>query len=416
MPLTAGEMVVHERFFELYDRMLGSDISVPHVLEHVSKVVCEVAQAERASIFLIRRETHELQSVAVVGNVPQTIRIPIKPSSLAGYCALTGKSFIIDDAYGDLSHVDPNLHFDRSWDQLNDFRTKNVLCSPASFQGEILGVCQALNCRTGKFQEKELKALQSIGRLVGYSLYHAKLYEELANMHRLDKEKAKFMRLMVHELKSPLAAACMLMDVVDDELTGKDAETEELVGRVRKRLDDLLALIQTMLGYSRVKSGEPLGEIKPVALGPELLDCCESYRERANRKGIELLVETPDEPLTVRIDIAGLKMIMSNLLSNAVKYTEEGRVVASLTPDNGFARLTVADTGFGIPTDEIPLLFDEFYRATNARQAKLEGSGVGLSGAKALAERFGGRIGFDSVEGEGSTFTVDLPLHRDDTV
>lgn len=405
--LQTTELTVNDRFFMLYDRMLG-DVSVPKVLHHVSTVVCDALNAERTSIFLVREETGELESVAVVGNVPKSIRIPIDYSSLAGYCAKTGKAFIVDDAYGDLSDVDPAVKFDERWDRLHRFKTRDVVCAPAHFRGEILGVCEVLNSKSGGFKRTHLRALESIARLVGYALYHAKLYEQLSDMKRLDLEKATFMRTMVHELKAPVAAARMLIDAASDPETAND-EREELYQNVGHRLDDLMAMIQGLLAFSRVKSGQALGEIKVVDAVYELRSCCEHYRDLARAKGLEFRLHTPTTRLPLRIDVKGLHMILSNLLGNAVKYTAKGHVQASIAADEAHLRIVVEDSGIGIPSDETEGIFKEFYRASNARQAQIEGSGVGLAGVKALVDRFGGQICFTSEAGKGSTFTITLP-------
>ena len=151
--VSAGEAVSNDRFFDLYDRMIGN-VSIPDVLQDVTNVVCHDLKAERATIYLIDKETEELVSVALIGNVTRTIRVPIRESSLAGYCALTGKSFIVPDAYGDLSNIDSRLKFDSRWDNLNQFRTKDVMCTPATFKGEVLGVVQVINSKTEVFSSK----------------------------------------------------------------------------------------------------------------------------------------------------------------------------------------------------------------------------------------------------------------------
>ena len=132
--------------------------------------------------------------------------MPIREDSLAGFCAVTGRSFVVPDAYGDLTGVDPRLRFDQRWDRLNGFRTRDVMCGPAALNGERVGVMQAVNSRGAAFGEPDLPTLDVVCRLIGYALYHARRYDDLATMKRLEKEKAQFMRVMVHELKSPVAA------------------------------------------------------------------------------------------------------------------------------------------------------------------------------------------------------------------
>jgi signal transduction histidine kinase len=396
--------------FELYEQMLG-DVNVERVLRQTTDVVRQLFDADRATTYLVRQETHELESVVVIGNVARRIRVPIRADSLAGYCALTGKSFVIPDAYGDLSGIDPQLRFDKSWDELNQYRTKDVMCVPTVFKDEVLGVVQVINSRGEAFQEADLLSLQSAARFVAYALYHARLYDEVATLKGLEKEKAEFMRILVHELKSPITASKMLATSL---LRYGNIHNEQVVNaldRIQTRMEELLGLVEDVLHLSRIKAGRPLGEIVVCDLVAETESGCERYCAEARAKGLDMVVNLPESPVPVRVDLQGYGLILSNLVSNAVKYTPAGSVTVSLRGLEPWAVLQVRDTGMGIPKDEIPHLFTEFFRATNARRSKIEGTGVGLAGVKELVERFGGELELDSREGDGSVFTARLPLY-----
>lgn len=404
-------MVVHEGLFALYDRMLG-DVKMPAVLRDVADVVCQEVGAERATIYLIEEETHELASVAVIGNVARTIRVAIREDSLAGYCALKGRSFVVPDAYGDLGAIDPKLRFDPAWDQVNSFRTRDVICAPARFKDQTLGVVQAVNSTGEPFCDKVLPSLESISRLIGYALYHAKLYDDLATMKKLEKEKAEFMRIMVHELKSPVAAARMLSDAMKAQHPGQP-QIASMTEKISGRMDQMIGLVRDILDLAKTKSGKPLGDVIVLDLTAETKSGCELYQDQARQKGLAMHVELPEGPLPVRFDSQGYPLVLSNLVSNAVKYTQAGSVRVHLAREDGWAVLTVRDTGIGVPETEIPRLFSEFFRASNAKKQRIPGSGVGLAGVKQLVERFGGELAMESRLDEGSTFIVRLPLHTD---
>lgn len=403
------DLSVSERLFSLYDRML-EDVKIPGVLSDVAEVTCEDLNAERASIYLINSETEELESVGVVGNVARTIRVPICETSLAGFCALTGKSFVVPDAYGDLSKIDPRLRFDRHWDEINNFRTRDVMCAPARFKDKLVGVVQAVNSRGAPFEDADLSPLNTISRLVGYALYHARLYDDLATMKELDKHKAEFMRIMVHELKSPVATSKMMTDALAMNCAS-DPKISGIAARISDRMGQMLEMIGELLHLAKVKSGDPLGEIVVVDLRAETEQGCQQYYEPAEQQGLELKVDIHEGPIASRFDSQGYRLVLSNLISNAVKYTQDGHVRVTLRPDKDWAVLEVEDTGMGIPEADVPKLFKEFFRASNAKQSKIPGSGVGLAGAKNLVERFGGVFALESIEGKGSKFIVRLPLH-----
>ncbi|MBC8366090.1 GAF domain-containing sensor histidine kinase [bacterium] len=408
MRLDTSDLIISPKLFELYDQMIG-EVEIGPLLQQSAAMVQQALDAERATIYLVLPETQELESAAVIGNVSRTIRVPIREDSLAGYCAVSERSFFIPDAYGDLTSVDPKLRFDRSWDEINQFRTRDVLCAPAAYQGRIHGVVQVINRRGGCFSEDDLRPLESISQLIAYSLYHARLYQELASMKALKKEKAKFMRVLVHELKSPAAGAKMLASSL--QFVNKDNSAVcKALDKIEGRMDSLLGMVEDILQHSRIGACDPMGEISTFDLRQPLTEGAETYREQAEAKGLELRLDIPEESLPIRFDQKGLELVISNLVSNAVKYTEKGSVSLLLRRDEKEVLLEVSDTGIGIPEKDIPKMCQEFFRATNAKSSDVKGTGVGLAGVKDLVERFGGGLELTSQENIGSTFTVRLPL------
>jgi signal transduction histidine kinase len=401
-------LVVHGQLFELYDEMLG-EVDIVQVLHHTTQVVRQVLKAERATTYLVRPETQELVSTAIIGNVSRTIRVPIREDSLVGYCALTGRSFVIPDAYGNLSFIDPKLRFDRSWDERNQYRTRDVMCAPAIFKGELMGVVQVINRRQRPFSETDLLPLQSVSHFVAYALYHAKVLDELATLKGLEREKAEFMRILVHELRAPVGASKSLAAALR-YVNKEDEKLNSVLGRIEARMDELFSLVDDILDLSQIKAGRPLGDIAVHDLVIKTRTDCEPYLDEATAKGLSLSLDLPASPVLVRIDLQAYHLILSNLVSNAIKYTPAGSIQILLHKQGSWAVLKVKDTGMGIPEAQISRIFTEFFRASNARRSQIPGTGVGLAGAKELVERFDGELELVSEENRGSTFTVRLPL------
>ena len=401
-------LVVYGQLFELYDEMLG-EVDVVQVLDRTTQVVRQVLDAERATTYLVRPDTQQLVSTAVIGNVSRTIRVPICEDSLAGYCALSGRAFVIPDAYGDLSAIDPKLRFDRSWDEANRYRTRDVMCAPATFKGELMGVVQVINGRERPFSEGDLLPLKSVSRFVAYALYHARLHDELATLKGLEKEKAEFMRVLVHELRSPVGVSKSLASTLR-YLNKEDEKLNSVLGRIEARMDDLLTLVNDILHLSQIKAGQPLGDIDVYDLVFKTRADCEPYRDEARAKGLTLSLDLAESPVRVRIDLQAYHLILSNLVSNAIKYTPAGSVQVRLRTQDPWAVLEVEDTGIGIPEAEIGRIFDEFYRASNVRGTDISGTGVGLAAVKELVERFDGQLELASQENRGTSFHVRLPL------
>lgn len=398
-----------KQMFELYEDMFG-EVGTVNVLQKTSEVVSQILNAERATIYIAIKETQELKSVAFIGNVSQSIIIPIGNESLAGYCARAERSFVVPDAYGDLTYLDPGIRFDKTWDEKNKFRTRDVICTPAIFKGEVMGVVQAINSKGDPFHESNITLLENISRFIAYALYHARLYDELATLKGLEKEKAEFMRVLVHELRSPVSTAKMLVSTILFSAKENSALTPTLT-KVGNRMDQLLLLVEDILHMSRIKSGNPMGEINVFDLAAETKVSFENYLEEAEAKGLAMKIELPDHPIQVRIDIHGYRLILSNLISNGVKYTLTGSVIVTLAHDKEWAVLKIKDTGMGIPKSDVANLFTEFFRASNARNSKIIGTGVGLAGVKELVTRFGGILELSTEENKGSEFTVRLPAY-----
>ncbi len=286
------------------------------------------------------------------------------------------------------------------------------MCAPARFKDGIVGVVQVMNSTGQPFCDDDLEPLQNIARLIGYILYNARLLDDLATLKRLEQEKATFIRIMVHELKSPVNAAKSLVTLFDLHPL-ENPKIAHLPGRISTRMDQLITLIKDLLELAKVKSGDPLGNIAVLDLVSETRKGCEPYLAQAEQKGLEMHTEYPATPVQVRFDSQGYALVLSNLVSNAVKYTPEGVVRLTLKQQNTWAVLQVADSGIGIPQADISQLFKEFFRASNAKRQNIQGTGVGLAGVKHIVERFGGELELQSRENEGSVFTVRLPLYSE---
>jgi signal transduction histidine kinase len=241
----------------------------------------------------------------------------------------------------------------------------------------------------------------------------AQLRAELTALKRMQRAQSESMMILVHELRSPVATSKSMVATLR-YLNQENAQLEGVLTRVENRMDQLLDLVNRVLDLSQAKAGHPLGEAVTLDLAARTRPICELYQEEAVEKGLAMTVELPESPVWVRIPEHAYHLIVSNLISNALKYTLAGSVGITLRQDGSWAVLEVQDSGIGIPEGEVPLLFTEFFRASNARQGKFPGAGLGLAGVRALVERYGGNLELESKENRGSKFAVRLPvpIHR----
>ena len=227
--------------------------------------------------------------------------------------------------------------------------------------------------------------------------------------------QADVMRVLAHELRSPVAASKSLAASMRYLKPG-DPRLPFMLGRIEQRMDQLLDLVDDIVDLSCVKAGDPLGAPVVFDLVAASGTACEPYLADASLNGPVMILDLPEPPMRVCMPEQAYRLILSNLISNAVKYTPSGSVRVTLRREKAWAVLEVRDSGIGIPSDEIPNLFTEFFRASNARGAQIRGTGLGLAGVKALVERNGGRVEVVSEQGVGSCFTVRLPILTADAV
>jgi signal transduction histidine kinase len=217
------------------------------------------------------------------------------------------------------------------------------------------------------------------------------------------------MLILVHELRSPVATSKSMLAALRC-LDLEDAQRDRFLSRIESRMDQLLDLVNDILDLSQAKVGHPWEQLGDLDLVAQTRSVCEPYLDDARVKGLAMTVDLPESPVWVYMAEQAYHLILSNLVSNAVKYTQAGTVRITLRQEAPWANLEVRDSGIGIPQGEIPQLFTEFFRASNARRSRIPGTGLGLAGVKALVERFEGALEVDSEEHVGSRFTVCLPL------
>ena len=235
---------------------------------------------------------------------------------------------------------------------------------------------------------------------------------EMANerLRRVDVERTRFMLLVTHELRAPISTIHTCVEVALAKHTSPEA-VRDILERIKRRTGELVDLIGDLLRLTRAREEasreEELEIIQPAEILQSVVDL---MRTEAHSKDLFLSIDIEPELVTVRANPERLKLVWTNLLSNAIKYTEPGGIVAvALKQAEGDLVATVRDTGIGIPYEDQKRVFEEFYRANNARMICPVGTGVGLSIVQRVIENYGGTIWVESEPGLGSKFTFTLP-------
>ena len=235
----------------------------------------------------------------------------------------------------------------------------------------------------------------------------ARRADELAE---LDRAKTEFFTGVSHELRTPLT---LISGPAEDALADEDAPLapaqRERVELIRRNSGRLRRLVDSLLEFSRLESGRAVPQRAPVDLAALTRGIVESFAPAVVRAGLELVVDCPPLPAAVSVDAEMWEKIVLNLLSNAVKYTLDGGIRVELTGGGSGVRLTVSDTGIGVPESDRALLFQRFHRVAGAEGRSHEGSGIGLALVAELTALHGGDVAVDGAPGGGTAFTVALP-------
>ncbi len=230
-----------------------------------------------------------------------------------------------------------------------------------------------------------------------------------AELERTDQQRRNLTADIAHELRTPL-------HIIQGNLEGiLDGVYEPTTEQIEATLDEtrlLARLVEDLRLLSLAEAGKLLLESTAVDVTDLLMDVATSFSGQAEANGITLKVTVADpQPVTVQGDPVRLDQVLSNLVSNALRHTSTGGTVTMTASRlDGQVVMTVADTGFGIADDDLPFVFDRFWKGDRARTHSAgAGSGLGLAIARQLVEAHGGHIGVTSVVNEGSTFTIELP-------
>jgi signal transduction histidine kinase len=234
-------------------------------------------------------------------------------------------------------------------------------------------------------------------------------YQKNKLLTQVEELKSNFMRMMSHDLKTPLARIQGMTEFIQKESNELSESQKKALDSISESSDELTEFIGSILSLSRIESKEVKLQLRSKDINQLVPQVVRKFDYMAKRKHIEIVTEL-EEMFSVKMDKDLIRQVLSNLLENAIKYSPEGSKVLITTEEvNGEIVVQVADQGRGIPQDEIPHVFTRFFRGRETR-GDVSGSGLGLYLAKYFVDLHHGRIEVESEIGKGSTFTVRLPM------
>lgn len=272
---------------------------------------------------------------------------------------------------------------------------------------------------TGRTLRVHCTALAPEGQIIGALL----LIRDITQLSMLERSRRDLVANVSHELRTPLASLKLLVETLQ---SAPPPEVQRrMLGQMAQEVDAVTQLVDELHELSQIESGRVTLKLTPAPLRPVVERALERIKPQADRKQIAITAEYSDEATCALMDSDRVGQVLLNLLHNAVKFSSAGGTITvrtSLCNANGeespeeagqtgglWLQVSVSDTGIGIPAQELPRIFERFYKVDRARTRNAGGTGLGLAIAKHLVEGHGGRLWADSLEGRGSTFSFTLP-------
>jgi diguanylate cyclase (GGDEF)-like protein len=390
------------------NRSLDPDEILGSVLDRLPVVL----NLEAAFIRLLEPEGLRMRAQrGVPGGVLEAAALCPVGSGLSGRVAAQGAPLVADAKFEGMAGSGEAALFREG------FRV--AACVPITAKSHVFGTLAVASRYPRAFTPQDVQLLTSIGSQIGTALENAGLYERacatVRESEELNRLKTEFLSNVGHELRIPLTAIIGFAELLIERIPGELTPEQERY--VRTMLDsgrELLGMINNLLDLSKIKAGKISWHATAVDLGPLIGAVAETVRPLVAKQHLHLAVELDDGPVVAFADEGLVKQVLLNLLSNAVKFTPAGGTVtvrASAACDGAESvEVRVEDTGIGIAPTELDRIFQEFHQVDGSPTRDHPGTGLGLAITKRLVELQGGRVWAESRLGEGSRFTVRLPL------
>jgi len=235
------------------------------------------------------------------------------------------------------------------------------------------------------------------------------IFSDISELKAVQRLKRDFVVNVSHELRTPLTAIKGFVETLQEEAAEKQVDEHRYLTIIARHTERLINIVNDLLTLSEIEDKNQL-EIESLDLPDLLRDTVKIFEERLKAKSLEIVIEADAELQAIKADSFKLQQVFINLLDNAIKYTEKGQITIRAQRQNGEVRITIADTGCGIPTVHLSRIFERFYVVDKARSRQLGGTGLGLAIAKHIVLLHNGRIDVSSEPGHGNRFIITLPV------
>jgi signal transduction histidine kinase len=406
-----------ERLLEVV-RGLTTAPDLESFLQTIIAEASEMTDSELASILEYDEEAQELRFLSMPWFDRDALRpmgVPLD-GSVAGLVFRRQQPLIIQDTRADIRHF-------KTVDRVTKHQTNSLAAVPLIVRGEVVGVLEALNKRDdAHYTEEDLTILETLGALAAQAMKNVSL-ERIVKAARLEvtefeRLKTDFIAITSHELRTPLGLilghATFLRELAGEEFSAQLDTIVKNASRLKEIIENLSSVDNVQSGAARIRNNK-------MSLSKIAEDVILTFEDEAKSRNITLKLEVDASNHEIHADGVKINIALSNLVKNAIQFTDNGGTTTiKISEDSGYYKTEVVDNGIGIPSKDLPKLFDRFFQVEEHLTRKHGGMGLGLSVAKSMVELHGGRIWVESEEGKGSTFTFLLPMgepeHVDESV
>lgn len=407
-------MEIEHRYQTLYSLTKALNSLAPEVVLHnFVESTTKAVNARGCSLMLFTPDKSQLVHTVSWGLSSDYLeKGPVKSDSVIDQ-VLKGQAVVIVNA-----NMDPRIQYK---DQAKREGIASMLSIPLMPSGEVTGIMRVYTSEPRQFSDADIDFLSCLANMGAMALQRAAVHaalsknleercKEIADMTEERNRFLRFLSVAAHDLKAPLAAIQSYFGVMLGGFSGDLNEKQRaMIERSSLRITELLKLISNLLDIPRIETGQLVQEMKECCLIDVINSCITEMRDLAAQKGLVLKAVLPPNVCPVYGSAPRLQQVITNLVNNAINYTSAGEVVVRATERDADVQIDVIDSGIGIPAEDLPHIFTDFFRASNVTS---KGTGLGLSISKRIVEAHHGKIICESPCLEtkaGSRFSFTLP-------
>lgn len=402
------ERIQHlERLVEI-SRMLCDSLDLEPFLHTLVALASELTSCEAASILEPDDDGQNLRFLAIPWfhrEVLKSVKVPLQ-NSVAGWVFQNAQTLIVEDVAKEPRHY-------KGVDKAAEFTTRSLMAVPIVYQGSKLGVLEVIN-KTGSthYTEDDRTILETLAANAAIAIQNAllrnKVQKNKDGIDELNRMKSDFIGIASHELRTPLGLILGHATFLRETIEPAYQSQLDIIVRNSIRLKEIIDNIASM---DNVERGTVSLRPHTVSIRRIVEEVMDSFQQESQKKHISMRSDLGEEDLVVEGDASKISIAMSNMVQNAIIFSKpEGSVVIRAEKIPGYIKISVIDDGIGIPSKDLPHIFERFYQVELHLTRRHGGMGLGLSVAKVMIEMHGGRVWAESVEGKGSNFTFILPL------